>query len=466
MVRAKGSVGRLRSHLAQVQTLHANQPSQFPGGEDGVDVRQPVLPHLRPAGLELLGRTRHDADAEDSRRVDLFPRRKIAFDDGSHHLLRTLAGGEVVDEIGIKSLDKLDPAGRAAGEHGQPSAVLEAMQQLGAFLHDRQVCGEARIEHALEAEAPESGRHHADHVGAHRQTKLLAEGHGHGRGVLNDDHPAGIRQGGQYFLEVALLTEGRRGANGDALATIDTGGDIESFIEGRPDLGAGTAADEVDGPHLLHFLAHPNTLAAQDALGRVADNRRTRCVQPVLALFAGETALPYSESFSQGLQFAVAVADTVQAIVGVIGQQQLDDGLAGLDRTGGMRLDLHAVGDREGTARHQGPLTFDLDGAHPAGSRRRQIGNVAQGGHLDSHPAQRRQKHFPFFRLDRSAVHVDRNHAVLGLLSLQAGFQSFSWGRLPAGQRPAGWKPAPRRLAEPTPCALPSSGKRPCSYRN
>ena len=83
---------------------------------------------------------------------------------------------------------------------------------------------------------------------------------------------------------------------------------------------------------------------------------------------AGETPLPDAQLLGQLLQLAVAVAAAIQAVVGMVGQQQLDDGFAGLHGPGRMRADFHAVGDRKGTTRHQAALAFDLDDAHAAGA--------------------------------------------------------------------------------------------------
>ena len=84
--------------------------------------------------------------------------------------------------------------------------------------------------------------------------------------------------------------------------------------------------------------------------------------------------------------------------------------LPGLHRPGRMRLDLHAVGDREGAAGHQSALAFDLDHAHPAGAAGQQAVHVAQRGDLDAGSPQRLQQHLARLGLDRPAVDFNRDH--------------------------------------------------------
>ena len=84
----------------------------------------------------------------------------------------------------------------------------------------------------------------------------------------------------------------------------------------------------------------------------------------------------------------------------MIGQQQFDDRLAGLDGAGRMRVDLHAVGDGERATWHQAALAFDLDDAHAAGAAGGQAVDVAERRHVDARAPQRGQQHFALFGLE------------------------------------------------------------------
>ena len=80
-------------------------------GQHGVNIGYAVARHFRSGRFELFGRAGHHAHAEDSRRLDFLTLGKIALDHRAHHLLRTLTGGKIVHEIGVKRLDISDPAG-------------------------------------------------------------------------------------------------------------------------------------------------------------------------------------------------------------------------------------------------------------------------------------------------------------------------------------------------------------------
>ena len=105
---------------------------------------------------------------------------------------------------------------------------------------------------------------------------------------------------------------------------------LRSFVEGRQHHGVEAAAGEVDGRHPLDLLAHPHAAAAEDALVRVAHDRGGGEVGVVVAGLALEGHLLDVVLRRQALQLAVQVAVAGQAVEGVAGQQQLDDGLAGV----------------------------------------------------------------------------------------------------------------------------------------
>ena len=98
----------------------------------------------------------------------------VALDHRALHLLRGLTGGQMGEKVGIVVLTELDPTGRARGDHRQSAAVLDSLNELGAFLHDGQVSAEVGIEYLIEAQHMQSGSHLAGDVGADRHTEALA----------------------------------------------------------------------------------------------------------------------------------------------------------------------------------------------------------------------------------------------------------------------------------------------------
>ncbi len=85
----------------------------------------------------------------------------------------------------------------------------------------------------------------------------------------------GVVQRLQHFTGIVLLGQRPGRADHDALPAVDAAGDVQAFVERRADRGSGAAAGEVDRADLLDLFADPHALAAEDALGRVADDRRT-----------------------------------------------------------------------------------------------------------------------------------------------------------------------------------------------
>ena len=86
----------------------------------------------------------------------------------------------------IQPGEQLVNIGRATGllvDQG----LLEAREQLGAFLHDGEVGGEVGVEHGVEAQPAQGRDHLAGHQRARRVAEALAQGRADGRRGLHDD---------------------------------------------------------------------------------------------------------------------------------------------------------------------------------------------------------------------------------------------------------------------------------------
>ena len=97
---------------------------QFSRGDDSIDIRKTIHLKLLALALVLLSGTRHDGDYENvlgCHVVDLGP---VGFDDGSLHLVRGLAGGQVRQQIAVVVLRVVYPARGTGSDHGQDAAVL------------------------------------------------------------------------------------------------------------------------------------------------------------------------------------------------------------------------------------------------------------------------------------------------------------------------------------------------------
>ena len=127
-------------------------------------------------------------------------------------------------------------------------SVLDALDELGAFLHDGHVGGVVHIEHLVEAQTAAGRDELAFHVGAHGDAEALADLDTDG-GRGGDDHMlGGIGQSLPDLVGVIPLGEGAGGAHLDALAAVHAAGVSERHLEGAGHVGlvaAHTGADDV-----------------------------------------------------------------------------------------------------------------------------------------------------------------------------------------------------------------------------
>ena len=84
------------------------------------------------------------------------------------------------------------------------------------------------------------------------------------------------------------------------------------------------------------------------------------------------------------LELALAAGVADGAVEGVIAEQELEGGLAGLRDVGGLGEDDHAFGDRGGAGGLELGHLLDAHDAHAAGGLEREAGVVAEGGDLDA----------------------------------------------------------------------------------
>jgi hypothetical protein len=255
----------------ELQAAHADHARELAGGQDRVDVGAGLAFHLGALRLELLGRARHDRDDVDVFWILAEFLRPVALDDRAEHLLRALAAREVGDQVGIELLDELDPTRRAAGHHRQRAAALDALHELAALFHDREVGGEARVEDVVDAEATQGGDEHAVDVLAGADAELFGQRDRDRGCVLRDDGLVRVEQRVGDAVEVAAFAQCAGRADHDALPAVDAGRDVEALLECGADGRLGAAADEVDRADALDLFADPHAAAAEDALLGVAE---------------------------------------------------------------------------------------------------------------------------------------------------------------------------------------------------
>ena len=423
-ISAEQLVGRLLGERREVDACRLDHAGKLAGRKHNVRILEAGRVHVLVADdLVLLGRAGHDRSDMHLGGVDAVLLGPVALAESGLHLLRRFRGREVLGEVGSVLLHPVGPRGAAAGEERERAALGEALDELGALLHDRDVGGEVSVEHLVEAETAERGIDLAGSERAGLHAKGFAERDADGRGDLHEADLLGILQRGPDLLRLVVLVDGAHGAVRGALAALDAGrlGELDAGGRGHDRLLA--AADELKRPDVLHLLAHLGAAAALDALVGVEHDGRRGVVDVAVNDLARERYVANAEVGCDRLQFAGAGARALQAVLRVVCEDKLQDGAAHLHDVGIVGDDLHP-GHRLGAARAEKlraghelavvgrvaarhELPHDADAAAGAGL---QVRVVAQRGYLDVGGPRRHEKVGALRHADRDAVDLKRNH--------------------------------------------------------
>ena len=343
-------IHRLVGQFAEIDAGRADHLAEFARGEHGVDVASAAGAHLRPLALELLGGAGHDGGDEDLLGLQAEFLGIVGLGQRAEHLLRRLAGREVGQDLRMEVLGEQDPAGRTAGEHRQGHRFLvhqrpsQAREQFRAFLQDRHVGGEVRVEHGIESEPPQGGRHFAGDERAGRIAEALAQRGANGRRRLHDDMLVRIIDRVPHAVDIGLLGDGADGTDRGALAALHAGHRGQVAIEGRADGGVEAASLRPTGADVLRLGADAHAATALDALAVVAHQAGRRQIDALARLLAGVADGANAEFGGERLQFAVLAAVARLAVAVVLGQQHLDHQAARLAHAARVGPDAHAFG--------------------------------------------------------------------------------------------------------------------------
>ena len=168
------------------------------------------------------------------------------------------------------------------------------------------------------------------------------------------------------------------------------------------------------------FTRGADAARALDTAGHVAGDQRTEVLVRHHALALGEAADRTAVAHRQVLQFALAALIADRAIQRVIDQQELHDVALGVQRALGAGIDLHARHHRRGAGRRRLGHLLDVDKAHAAVGRDRQLLVVAEARYrharlvrgLDDHRALR---HLHGFAVDLDLDQVRVHRRILWL---------------------------------------------------
>ena len=181
-----------------------------------------------------------------------------------------------------------------------------------------------------------------------------------------------------------MLVDGAHRAGVNALAAHNAGGLRQALAQrwGYHDFGA--PALDAQGVHGLHHAAGLHAAAADNTLILVPDHRLGGVILGIALELQFKGVVPDAVLLDQGLKFTVLVADTVQAVLGMVGEDQFQDHSPGLQHLGAVRHDHHTTGNRGRAGGLQQPLALHLADADPAVGLDGFVRVVAQGGQVDA----------------------------------------------------------------------------------
>ena len=216
--------------------------------------RTALAHHVRQRALGLLGCARHHGHHEQVLGLHAQHLGVVRLGDGAKHLLRRLGRRQAVDKLRIARLHKAHPARAAARKHGPAAAVAlalggaQALEQLGALLHDGEVGREISIEHVLKANAAQRAGQALNGCLLARNAEFLAPGATHGRRNLHQHDLVGIGDGVKHGLGVVALAQRARRAMRDALAARDAIGLADRHAPAGAHGGMRGAVGQVPNP--------------------------------------------------------------------------------------------------------------------------------------------------------------------------------------------------------------------------
>ena len=150
------------------------------------------------------------------------------------------------------------------------------------------------------------------------------------------------------------------------------------------DDGGGAAVLDAEREDVHAFAAHAHAAIAEDAAGPVEEDDGGPLLLFAVVLGFGVEGFCGAVLEGHVLELALAAGVADGAVEGMVAEQELERGFAGLRDVGGLGEDDHAFGDRCGAGGLELGHLFDADDAHAAGGLQREARVVAEGGDLDA----------------------------------------------------------------------------------
>lgn len=374
----EGCIDSLGCDVFEVNACGLYHADKLLGGENGIDLGLAVMLELLAVCLELLGGAGHYGKVEVVHAVVLL----ALDDDGGQHVHGRTAGGDIGHDLGILCFNKADPAGAAGGEHGHSKVLCVELEEFCGLFHDGKVCADGGVIDPVYADPMQRSNDLAHDIGTLGHAELFAERNADCGSDLSGDK--GVLVGDSVPDLVDILLDGDRayGADCRALTAADAGGISDGLFEGGADEHMGSAVCIVDSTDGLNLVAHPYTLAAEDALAGVAGDADGGIV-PLILGGVGETYIGNAVTLCQLLELAAAALGAGWALNAVVCKQQLNDVPAILAEPCGVGVDDHTVTGLSGAGSVK-TAALVLKHAQAACAVDGEVGVIAKGGHIDA----------------------------------------------------------------------------------
>jgi hypothetical protein len=152
------------------------------------------------------------------------------------------------------------------------------------------------------------------------------------------------------------------------LTAVDATRRIHPFVKGGSDSCFGTPIDEVNASNSLYFVADTDTFSAFDTFFGISDDGFTGRIDRISVTLSDEPPFADAERFGKQPKLAISIPFAKEAIVGMIGEEQFDNGSSSIDDPVSLGVNFHSGGNGKGTGRNEASLSFDFDDADAAGT--------------------------------------------------------------------------------------------------
>jgi len=289
----------------EVDTSFSDHSAQLTGCECNINVIIIAVSLLFSCYLELLSSTRDNADYEQVLGIDAVLLAVVALEQCAEHLLRRLTARQMRQEIRIEVLTELYPTGAARCEHRQSALVLDPLDQLVSFFHDREVGSNVHVEDVNVAQSSDSSDHLALNVSTNRVAELFAQSSSDRRSGEEYDLLLGICDSVPNLLLAALLGKSANRAGYDTLTAAYASGRCQRHIECGTNVNVETSSYVADNGNALYILTSSNASHTLDALVVISYEERSGVIDRLVHFLGHESVLICAVSNAELLQLAV-----------------------------------------------------------------------------------------------------------------------------------------------------------------